>query len=91
MRLGIPKIHQQSIPQELGNMSLIALDDCRTCRLIGTNNFPVLFGVELAGEFGGVHEVTEHHRELTAFSFWCVMVGWWRFGSRVRCLDDRLL
>src|SRR5437879_5669795 len=67
MGLGIAKVHQKSIPQELGNMSLIALDDFSTSSLIGTHHLPVLFRIELAGEFRGVHEVTKHYRELPTF------------------------
>ena len=46
MGLGIPKVHQESIPKELGNVSVKMLDDFSTSRLIGTDDFPVLFGVE---------------------------------------------
>ena len=41
--------------------------------MIGTDDFPVLFGIELAGKFSRVHEVAEHDGELAAFGFWC---GW---------------
>jgi hypothetical protein len=43
----IPKVHQKSIPKELGDMPIVALDDFRTSRLIGTDHVPVLFGIEL--------------------------------------------
>jgi hypothetical protein len=42
-------------------------DNLSTDPLICTHHFPVLFRVELRGEFRGVHKVTEHDRELTAF------------------------
>src|SRR2546430_6250494 len=83
MGLGIAKIDEETIPKELGNMSLIALDDFRTCRLIGTNDFPVLFGVELGGESGRIDQITEHHGELAAFGFWCPR------GHDRRCWFDR--
>src|SRR5215510_9908116 len=67
MRLRIPKIHQQPVPKVLGNIAIVALDNFRTRRLIGTDDFPVLFGIELRREFRGVHEVTEHHRKLATF------------------------
>src|SRR6266852_3444753 len=47
----ITKVHQQTIPQELGDMPIVGMDDFRTRRLIGTDHVPVLFGVELGGEF----------------------------------------
>ena len=53
-------------------MSIIALDDFSTDPLIRTDHVPVVFGVELGGEFGGVHQVTEHHRELAAFRVGCM-------------------
>ena len=77
MGLGIAKVDQESIPEQLGDMSIIALDDLGTDPLIRTHHVPVLFGVELGGECGGVHQVTEHHRELAPFGFgrgrddWC--------------------
>ena len=46
---------------------IIAVDDFGTDPLIGTDHFPILFGVELGGECGGVHQVTEHHGQLTSF------------------------
>jgi hypothetical protein len=72
----ITKVHQKSIPKELGDMPIVSLDDFRTSRLIGTDNFPILFGIELGGQFRGVHEVTEHHRKLSPFGFWYVWCCW---------------
>src|SRR5215510_3658453 len=91
MRLGIPKVHEQSIPKELGNMSLIALDDFRTCRLISTNDFPVLFGVELRREFGGIDQVAEHDRELSSFRVRGAIFGGWFGLGRLVLLGCRLL
>src|SRR5262249_31156285 len=77
MRLGIAKVDEQSIPQELGDVPVIASNHLRTGGVIRTYHVPVLFRVELGGEFCGVHEVTEHHRELATFGFeygrgdWC--------------------
>src|SRR5206468_9926215 len=69
MCLGIAEVHEEPIPKELSNVSVKTLDDFRTSRLIGTDDVPVLFWVELAGEFGGFDQITEHDGELTAFSF----------------------
>jgi hypothetical protein len=70
MGLRIAKIHQQSITQELGNMSVKMLDDFRTRRLIGTDDFSVVFWVKLRGECGGLHQVAEHDGQLATFSVW---------------------
>ena len=48
-------------------MSIKACDDFSTDPLIRTYHVPVVFGVKLAGQFGGVHQVAKHHRELAAF------------------------
>src|SRR2546429_9790413 len=64
MCLGIAKIDEETIPEQLGDMSFIALDDLRTDPLIRTDDVSIRFGVELGGEFRGVHQVTEHHGEL---------------------------
>src|SRR5919198_6685012 len=50
----IPKIHQKPIPQELGDVPIIASNHLRTGRVIRTHHVSVLFGVELAGESRGV-------------------------------------
>ena len=47
MGLGIAKVHQETIPEQLGDMSIIACDDLRTDRLVGTDHVPVVFGIEL--------------------------------------------
>src|SRR5262249_34341145 len=67
MRLRIAKVDQETIPEQLGDMPIVALDDFCTSRLIRTDHVTPVFRVELAGQLGGVHEVAEHHRELPAF------------------------
>src|SRR5262245_39560295 len=61
MGMGIAKIDQETITQELGNVSVKTLDDFRTSRLIRPYHVTPVFRVELAGKFGRVHQVTEHH------------------------------
>jgi len=78
VRLGIAKIDEETIAQELGNMSVKTLDDCRTGGVIRTDHVAVVFGIELAGESGGVHYVTEHHGELAAFRLGRSRGGWRR-------------
>jgi hypothetical protein len=67
MCLGIAKVHEEPIAKELGDMAIIALDNVGTHPLILAHHLTPVFRVELAGESSGVHEVTEHHRELSPF------------------------
>jgi hypothetical protein len=54
MCVGIAKVDEKSITKELSHMSIVLLNALRADLLICTNNFPVLFGVELRGQFGGI-------------------------------------
>src|SRR5262249_42243263 len=67
MGLGIAEVHEETIAEELGDMPIVALDNLGTHPLICTHHLPVLFGIESAGECGGIDQIAEHHRELTAF------------------------
>ena len=67
VRLGIAKVDQQAIAEVLGDMPLKALDHLGAGVLVGPHHLPQLFRVELAGERGRVHQVTEQHGELAAF------------------------
>ena len=67
MRLGIAKIDQQAIAQVLGNVPVEALDDLCRGGLVGSYHLTVVFGVQLPGETGRVHQVAEQHGELPAF------------------------
>src|SRR5215510_7377155 len=90
MCLGIAKVYEESIPKELGYVSIKTCDDLRTDILVLTDDFSIFFGVELTGELRRIYKIAEHHGKLPAFGFRGVMVGWWRCGSRRRFLDDRL-
>jgi len=48
-------------------MPIVALDNVGAHPLICPDYVPVLFGIELGGEFRGVHEVAKHHGELPSF------------------------
>src|SRR5438105_4884921 len=65
--LGIAKVHEKSIPEQLGDMPIVALDNVGTHPLICTHHVTPVFRVELAGESSRVHQITEHHRELPSF------------------------
>ena len=69
MGLWIAKVPKESIPQELRDVPVIASNHLRTGGLIRTDDFPVLFWVELAGESSRVHQITKHHGQLAAFCF----------------------
>jgi hypothetical protein len=92
MRLGIAKVDQQPIAQILSNMALEAGDHLGARLLIGPDHFAPVFRVELAGEHGGVHQVTEQHRQLAAFGLRRMRGGWWGFdGCRSIDLGHRHL
>src|SRR5262249_6302686 len=86
MGLGIAKVHQESIPEQLSNMPIVALDNVGTYLLVCTDDFAILFRVESGGEFRRVYQVAEHHSELPSFRFGCTRVqGNFDLG-RVSCL-----
>src|ERR1051326_6590437 len=66
MRLRIAKVDQQAIAQILGNIPVKTLEHLDTGRLIGQHDLTEVFRVELTGEAGGVGQIAEQHRELTA-------------------------
>src|SRR6516225_7393106 len=70
-------------------MPIVALDHVGTNSLIRTYHVPILFGVELAGEFRRVHEITEHHGELPSFSLRSLR-GLLYLNSRLWCGLSRL-
>src|SRR5262249_51455341 len=97
MCLGIPKVHEETIPKELGDVPVIALNHLRTGSLIRTDYVPVLFGVKLRRKLGGIDQVAEHHRELPSFRVGrrssrerCDLQGGLMLGSRRLCWLGRL-
>jgi hypothetical protein len=91
MGVGIAEIDEQTVTEQLGNVSIKALNDFRASTLVCTDDFSILFGIELGGEFGGIHEVAEHHRELPSFRVGrsmgcrrekCNLRGWLFLSSR---------
>src|SRR5215468_11444968 len=67
MGMGVAKVDQETIAKVLGNIAIIALDNVGTHPLIRPYHVPVLFGVELAGKFGRVHQIAKHDSELPSF------------------------
>jgi len=76
VRLGIPKIYQQSITKELGNIAVKMSDDVCAYLLIRTDNLSSVLRVELSRQSGGLHQITEHHGELAPFSLGYVRCRW---------------
>src|SRR4029453_8009547 len=89
MGLGIAEIDEQTVTEKLGDMPIIPSNHLPTGGLVGTDYFPILFGIELAGELRRVHQIAEHHGELATFGFWGARC-YWRCGRGVCFLDGRL-
>ena len=64
VRLRVAKVDQQAITKILGNVAVEALDDLRTGALVGAHDRTQVFRIKLAGEAGGLHQVTEQDGEL---------------------------
>jgi hypothetical protein len=75
MGIGVTEVDEQTIAQILRDMPLEAGDHLGAGVLIGPHHLAPVFGVELAGEHGRVHQVTEQDGELTAFGFWGPRLG----------------
>ena len=67
--LGIPKI-DKGHRRIIGLRAIIAVNHLGTGLLIGADDVPVIFGIELGCQGGRVDEVNEHHRQLPSFGFW---------------------
>jgi hypothetical protein len=70
MRLGIAKVDQQAVAQVLGDIAVKAADHLGARLLIGPDHLPPVFGIEVRGEGGRVHQITKQHRELPALGLW---------------------
>jgi len=67
MRLWIAKVDEQTIPEVLRNMSLVALNHHGRSLLIGPHHGPEVFRVKLPRERRRAHQVTEQHGQLPQF------------------------
>jgi hypothetical protein len=101
----IAEIDEKTIPEESGDMPIVALDNFGTHPLICTHNVTPLFRVELRGQGRRFDDVDEHHRELPTFrvrrkcrrerfnlgGWLCLHNGLWCWLSRLRgdCLSTR--
>ena len=92
MGVGLAEVHEEPIPEELGDMPIVRLDYFGTNPLICTHHVTPVFRVELSRQGGGLHQIAEQDRELTALSFWRTRCHWWRsdLGGQL-CLGSRLV
>ena len=67
VRLRRAKVDQEPIPQVLRDVATVALDHLIARHLVGTHDLAQVFGVQPAGEGGGIDQSAEHHRQLTPF------------------------
>ena len=70
VRQGIAKVAQQPITKILRDMPLETRDHFGPGVLIGAHHLAPRFGVELTGQRGRVHQITEQHGELAPFGVW---------------------
>jgi hypothetical protein len=78
MRLWVAKVDQQTIPEVLRNMPLVALNHHSRSLLIGPHNGPEVFRVKLPREHCRAYQVAEQHGQLPPFG----LVG---PADRLRC------
>ena len=67
-----------SNPMELGDMSSIALNNCRASTLVRTHHLSQVLRTELRRKFGGIDKVAEQDSELATFRFGSMRGSGWR-------------
>jgi hypothetical protein len=65
------KVDQETIPEQLGDMPIVVLDNFGTHPLICTHHIPVLFGIESPCQGSCIYYIAEHDRELPSFRVEC--------------------
>jgi hypothetical protein len=68
MRQGIPEVDEDPVPQVLRHVALKATDRLHTLRVVLTQQFSQLFGVDVLRQVGRLDQVAKHHAELAAIS-----------------------
>src|SRR5258706_10075388 len=71
MGLRIAEVGEHAIAHVLGDKPARLADHLRAAVMIGTHDLSHVLGVEPSRECGRTHKVTEHDRELAAFSRSC--------------------
>src|SRR5262249_2871544 len=67
MGLRIAKVDEEPIAEVLRDITLKLLDHLGARGLIGAHDLPEVFGIELTGQSGRIHQVTKQHGELAPF------------------------
>jgi hypothetical protein len=65
--LRIAKVDQEPIPKILRDMAAVTLDHLLARGLVSTHDLAQVFWVQPTGKGGGIHQITEHHRQLPPF------------------------
>ncbi len=92
VRLRPAEVDQQPIAKQLGDMTVKTLHHFGAGLLIGVHDIPVIFGIKLVRQPGGVDQIAEHHGELPALGIRHVQCGWWGFRlGALSVLDGWLL
>src|SRR3989442_15039537 len=76
MRQGVAEVDQQTIAEILRDMAFKAGNYLGAGLLIGAHHLAQVFGIELAGEYGRVYQVTKQYSELAAFGVRRTADGW---------------
>ena len=66
---GIAEVDEQPVTEILRDVALEAVDDLGTRLLVGAHRLAHVLGVQLPRKRRRTYEITEHHRQLTAFGF----------------------
>jgi hypothetical protein len=69
MRGGIAEVGEHAIAEMLGDKPSVTLNHGVAGLVILLHHTVVVFGIELGGECGRPHEVTEHHGQLPPLAF----------------------
>ena len=64
MRLRPPKIGEDAVSHELGDVAVPVLDGIRANGLVGADRPPHVLGVEARGQFGRTDQIAKHHGDL---------------------------
>ena len=67
MRHGRAKIHQDAIPEVLGNIAVKPMNHLNTSAMVGLHHVSQVFRVQMRSQRGCIDQVTEQYHEAAAF------------------------
>ena len=85
--LGKAEVHHHPVAQELGHVAVEGLHHPGGALLVATDHVAPVLGIDAGRQAGGVHQVTEEHRQLAALSLRRARGP--RFGFGLGCLAAR--